>query len=162
MLGQLSTPRLPELGSCDVLAPGTEVSSNGVTIGVPSGGAVDFDTLTYTYPDERVFRAAEIPIAKASVAIDPTLGFEIVWALAPIDTQLCPAAKLSVPNGPAWPSGTAVEFYVHGIDINEAYAPYGGWAKASDGAVSADGTRVETSPGGGIPILSAVGIRKAP
>ena len=69
---------------------------------------------------------------------------------------------LTVSNDTGWPAGTAVEFFVHGTDVGEYWAPWGGWAKVSDGQVSADGKTISTNGGGGVPELSAFGIRKKP
>jgi hypothetical protein len=93
--------------------------------------------------------------------VDASLGFELVVALTPVGTELCPAVVLTLPNSPQWKAGSAVEIFLHGVDVAEAWAPYGGWAKVSDGAVSADGLTIETSPGAGLPALSAVGVRLA-
>jgi hypothetical protein len=94
--------------------------------------------------------------------VDPSLGFGIIVALTPEGTEVCPAAKLTVPNSPGWPAGSAVEIYLHGVDVAEAWAPYGGWAKVSDGIVSSDGASVTTVDGSGLPELSVVGIRRKP
>jgi hypothetical protein len=77
-----------------------------------------------------------------------------------VDTFFCPAAMVTVPNTPGWAAGTAVEFYVHGLSVGQEHVPYGEWAKISDGAVSADGTTISTAAGGGLPVLSAFGIKK--
>lgn len=152
------TPRLPEPGA--PLEAGKEATSGGVTLVLASGTEVDIDTLTYTSPEEEAFRAALIPLEKAPPAVDPSLGLEILYAAAPVETFFCPAAELVVPNTPGWPADTEVEVFVHGVDTSERFVPYGGWAKVSDGRVSADGATVATSPGGGLPVLSAFGIRK--
>jgi hypothetical protein len=143
-------------------AAGKDSVSGGVTLSIPVGGTFEVDTLTYDMPDQQLFRAAEIPIAKAPAAVDPALNLEILYGVGPVETTFCPPAAVTVPNTPAWPAGTAVEFYVHGVDVSEDYAPYGGWAKVSDGAVSADGKTVSTAAAGGLPVLSAFGVRKKP
>ena len=60
-----------------------------------------------------------------------------------------------------WAAGAAVEFYIHGLDVGQEWAPYAGWAKVSDGKVSDDGTEVVTADGQGIPVLSTFGVRLA-
>jgi hypothetical protein len=117
----------------------------------------DFDT-----PDLKKFRAVEVPLAKAPAAVDPSLGFGMVVALTPAAAVLCPAAALSVPNSPAWPAGSRVEVFLHGVDVGEEWAPYAGWARVSGGAVSADGKTIMTDPDGGLPALSVIGIRLTP
>jgi len=46
------------------------------------------------------------------------------------------------------------------VDVEEEWAPYSGWAKISDGAVSSDGTSIVTAAGQGIPQLSVIGIKR--
>lgn len=154
------TVALPAVGVDFV--PGKDAISGGVTLSIPAGGVVEVDTLTYDMPDKQLFRAAEIPIAKAPAAVDPALNLEMLFGVGPVETTFCPSAGVTVPNTPSWPAGTAVEFYVHGVDVSEDFAPYGGWAKASDGAVSADGKTVSSAAGGGLPVLTAFGVRKKP
>ena len=67
-----------------------------------------------------------------------------------------------MPNTAGWPAGTEVELFVHGVSIAREYAPYGGWAKVSDGKVSPDGAAISTDPGGGLPVLSVFGVRRRP
>ncbi len=61
-----------------------------------------------------------------------------------------------------WPAGTAVEFYIHSVSVDQEWAPYAGWAKVSDGAVSADGKTIATADGQGLPVLEVFGIQKKP
>lgn len=145
------------------MTPGTEATSRGVTLTLPSDlDPVDPDPFDFPTADLKKFRAVEVPVAGAPAAVDASLGFGLILALTPSDTVLCPAAKLTAPNSPGWPPGTRVEFFLHGIDVGEEWAPYGGWAKVSGGTVSSDGTTVETEPGGGLPQLSVVGVRRIP
>jgi hypothetical protein len=81
--------------------------------------------------------------------------------MTPVGTILCPAAKMTVENTTGLPPGARVEFFVHGVEVSEEWAPYGGWAHVSDGTVSDDGATISTDDAGGIPIVSVVGIRKA-
>ena len=67
-----------------------------------------------------------------------------------------------MPNDLGWAPGTAVEFWIMTTDTGQEYAPYAGWAKMSDGAVSADGTRASTSSGQGLRLLETFAIRRAP
>lgn len=65
-----------------------------------------------------------------------------------------------MPNSAKWPAGTDVEFVIHGVDVGQEWAAYGKWQKVSDGKVSADGATVSTVDGGGLPVLTAFGVRK--
>jgi hypothetical protein len=142
----------PESGS--ELAPGKVASSRGVELGLVSdSNPVKPDPFDYDTPDLRKFRAAAVSAQDAPAAVDASLGFGILYALTPSGTELCPPATLTVPNS---------EVYLHGIEVDEAWAPYGGWAKVSDGTVSADGKTISTVEGGGLPALSVVGVRLTP
>jgi hypothetical protein len=123
---------------------------------------VEPDPFDFGTPDLRKFRAAAVSTQNPPAAVDASLGFGILYALTPSATELCPPAALTVPNSANFPAGSAVEVYLHGIDIAEVWAPYGGWAKVSDGTVSADGKTISTSEGGGLPALSVIGVRLAP
>ena len=77
-------------------------------------------------------------------------------------SKFCPAAQLRLPNTVGLPSGASVEFLVHSTDVRAEYAPYGTWAKVSEGQVSSDGGSIETAEDGGIPVLGVVGVRVLP
>jgi hypothetical protein len=100
-----------------------------------------------------------VPIAQAPAAVDASLGFEMVIATTPIETKFCPHAELDVPNLPAFAAGAEVEFWLHGDSLEREWAPYGGWAKVSSGSVSADGTRIVTRDGEGVPLLGVFAIK---
>jgi hypothetical protein len=151
----------PETGS--PLEPGKTASSRGFSVTLSADAApVEPDPFDFDTPDLKKFRAVEVPLAKAPAAVDPSLGFGMVVALTPAAAVLCPAAALSVPNSPAWPAGSRVEVFLHGVDVGEEWAPYAGWARVSGGAVSADGKTIMTDPDGGLPALSVIGIRLTP
>lgn len=151
----------PELGA--PMTPGIAATSHGVTLTLATGTTVTIDPFDYEAPDLKKFRAVEIPVDQAPAAVDPSLGLEIIVGLTPTSTTFCPRAALSVPNTPGWKAGAPVEFFLHGIEVTEEFAPYGGWAKVSSGTVSADGKTVDTDSDetAGLPILSVVGVRLA-
>src|SRR5439155_21528611 len=97
-----------------------------------------------TTPADQELRAAAIPVGMAKPVIDPKLNLQILYGVAPAETGFCPAAAVSVPNDAMWPAGTDVEFYIHSVDTAQDWAPYAGWAKVSDGKVSADGKTIST------------------
>lgn len=152
------TPKLPATGA--LLAEGQAATSNGVTITLESGTVIEHDVLLYDTCETQAFRAALIPAGKEPAGLNPALGLEILYAVGPVDTFFCPAAIVTIPNTLGWTAGTAVEFYVHGLSVGQEHAAYGEWAKISDGAVSADGMSISTSAGGGLPVLSAFGVKK--
>jgi hypothetical protein len=143
------------------LAPGRTATSRGASLTLAPNAATSIDVFDFDTPDLRRFRSAEIPEAAWPDAVDRSLGFALVVALTPSGGEICPRAKLSLANTAALPAGARVEFFVHGTEVSEAWAPYGGWAKVSGGAVTSDGASIETDPDGGIPILSVVGVRLA-
>ena len=158
-LGIVKTAALPDVTTGAPMAPGGTATSGGVSLTVPSSASITTDPFLPEGADG--FRAVVIPKEQAPVAVDATKAFEIIVGTAPLETKFCPPAALSVPNSAGWPAGTAVEFWIEGLDITEEWAPYGGWQKTSDGAVSADGATVATDPAGGIAWLSSVvAIRK--
>jgi len=142
------------------MVPGAEATVGNITLSVPAGAEIEVDILVFETEETQRFRAVDIPIAKAPAAADASLGFEMLVATTPVETHFCPHAKLTVPNTAGWPAGTEVEFWYHGIDPGEEWAPYAGWAKVSGGKVSADGTTISTNDGEGIPELSVFGIKK--
>ncbi len=156
----ITTAKLPPVGEGDTFAAGASVKSGGMIIDVPAGGSVVVDELLYPEPGDQVFRAAEIPTTE-NTPLDPAMGFEMLFGVAPMETIFCPAATLHVPNTPGWEAGAAVEFFIQGVEIGQHWAPYGEWQKVSDGKVSEDGLEVVTAEGQGIPVLSSVAVRLA-
>lgn len=124
-----------------MFAVGASAKSNSITIDVPAGGSVTVDELTYEDPSTQTFRVALLPADAVAPAVDPALGLEIVYGAAPMETEFCPAATLHAPNTLGWAAGAAVELFIHGLEVGQEWAPYGGWAKVSDATVSADGDR---------------------
>jgi hypothetical protein len=161
-LGKQATFAFDPLALGAPLVPGQGAVSNGITLTVsPEPVSIAPDLVDFGTPDLQKFRAVEVPIDEVPPAVDPSLSFGMVVALTPSTTVICPAAALSVPNSPGWKAGARVELFLHGIDVTEEWAPYGGWAKVSGGAVSTDGKMIVTDPEGGLPQLSVVGIRLA-
>lgn len=154
-----TTVRLPASGAD--LTQSLEVTSGEVTLTQADGGAVHLNHIDIPQSDQRLFRAAFMDPGQATPTLDATLGLEALYGLAPTGTTFCPAARLTVPNRPRWAVGTPVEFFLHGIDVRQSWAPYGGWAKFSDGQVNADGT-ISTDADGGLPLVSTFGIRRRP
>ncbi len=160
------------------LTPGTPATSGDVTVAVPAGGTVGIDTLVYGTPDSQELRTVGLPLANsgpvlASAPAGVGADFALLYGVAPSETIFCPAAKVTVAlphttsatgNDLGWTAGTAVEFWITTVDTGQTYAPYAGWAKMSDGVVSADGASVSTADGphGGFTFLENFAIRKAP
>lgn len=157
-LGKVHSVRLPEPGTGELLAKGETAHSNGLELSVPAGSTLGFDRFTYRGPEELDLRAVRLPLDGSLEFIDPSFEFGVVFAAAPTETTFCPPAKLTIENSAGWDPGQAVDVYLHGIDVNEEWAPYGGWAKVSDAVVSQDGTRIETTEPG-LPVLGVLGFK---
>jgi hypothetical protein len=143
------------------MEPGKSATSRGATLTLASNATIAVDPFDFDTDDLQKFRSAEVPEASWPQVVDRSLDFVLLVALTPSDAEFCPAARLTLANTLGLAPGTRVEFFLHGTDVIERWAPYGGWAKVSDGEVSADGASIETDPSGGIPVLSAVGVRLA-
>lgn len=158
-LGTVPSVRLPALGEGEALVPGESASFGGLTLLLAPGSGIRFDTIIFRTPEEKQLRALPIPLEAAPGGVASDLGFEIVYAATPSATEFCPPAALSIENSADWDPGTEAEVWLHGVDITEAWAPYGGWAKVSDARVSEDGLRIETTDPG-LPVLGVLGFKR--
>ncbi|MEP7051925.1 MAG: hypothetical protein ABJB12_16290 [Pseudomonadota bacterium] len=158
-LGTIIALPLPPVTEGAAFPKSGKVSNGDVTLSLAKGTQTVHDTLTYDSDTDLVFRSVPIPIADSSAALDPSFGFELGYALAPLGTTFCPAAQLNLANSLDWPSGTEVEVFIQGLNADQAWAPYGTWVKVAEGSVSADGSSIHTTSGG-IPILSAIAVRR--
>jgi hypothetical protein len=150
------------------LTPGMNATSGDVTVSIPAGGSVGFDIAHSTCGDVQMFRAVNIPLTNEGPILDAVTvgdggpaGFKLLYGVTPAETWICPGAKVTValPSGLGWAPGVAVEFWIMTTDAGQTYAPYGGWAKMSDGVVSADGKSVATVDGAGFVYLENFAIR---
>lgn len=155
-LGTIGTPRLPAEGAC--LSPGTTVESGGVRLTTLDEALIELLPLDYPEPDQRTFRAAELPLALAPPGLDGGEGLEAIFALAPVGAAICPGATLDLPNTPGYEPGTEVDILIHGTDVEELWVPYGGWRVVATGRVDDTGERIETIDGF-LPIITDVGVR---
>jgi hypothetical protein len=155
-LGTIATPRLPSPGEC--LEPGRTVQSGGVSLTLAEDAKVEVLALDYPEPDDRTFRAAELPLELSPPALAAGEGLDAVFALAPTGAVVCPPATVELPNTPGYPPGTEVELLVHGVDIEEDWAPYAGWAVFATGRVDDAGERIRTVDGG-LSMISDIGVR---
>jgi hypothetical protein len=150
---------LPELGRGEPLVAGLTASSAALSLTLTPEAEIEFDRLTYQGEAELALRAVQVPLEGAPEVIDPALGFELVYAATPMETRFCPPAQLKLENLEGWEPETEVEIWLHGIDITEEWAPYGGWAKVSEAVVSADGRRIESTVPG-LPVLGVLGFKR--
>lgn len=159
----LVTPKLPPFAQGAKLAAGTIMQSANTSLEIEPKGVFEVDVLLFDDPATQVYRAAPIPAA----VMDPSVvtagpKLEVFHALGPTGTLLCPPAKFKIPNEAGWAAGTSVEFFVLGMEVSEVWAPYGEFAKVSDGHVDSDGKTISTTDGQGLPILGIIGVRRAP
>jgi hypothetical protein len=157
-LGTVQSVRLPEIGLGEPLTPGTSPEFGGLRLTIAKGATVGIDGITFQTEEEQLLRAVEIPLENAPAVVDRSLGFELLYAATPTDTKFCPPAALSVDNTVDWAPGANVEVWLHGVDVTEEWAPYGGWAKVASARVSADGARIETTKPG-LPVLGVLGFK---
>jgi hypothetical protein len=160
----INTGKLSDMPGA-ALTPGQDATSGDVTLSIPGDASVCF-YVTYDTPDSQLFRAVSIPLANEVpwLASAGVTGFQLLYGVTPSETPICPPAKVTValpsPNTTGWSPGDAVEFWITTADTGQQYAPYAGWAKMSDGAVSADGKTVSTADGQGFIVLENFAIRK--
>lgn len=162
-LGALVTAPLPATGA--PLTPGGTATSGGVTLTLPSPLDITFDlSLGYMSADKQAFRAVALPLDdQEKPVIEPSgLTPGMLYGVSPAETVFCPSVKVTVPNTPGWLAGSAVDFYVLGLDPGEVYVAYGAWQKLSAGHVSADGASVSTDDDGGFPVLESFMVVKGP
>lgn len=158
--GNLTTAALPAAGA--PFAPGAAAVSAGVSLSLPAGATATIDTLNYSTPDQQLFRIVQIPVEKeTAVPGIAQYAFVLLFGATPLETQFCPVAAITVPNNaiPPLPANSAVEFWGLGLDVGQAWAPFGDWAKLSDGQVSADGTTIATAPNQGFAVLETFAVR---
>lgn len=154
-LGTFTTVRLPSFDEGTPLMPGETVTSAGVSLTLAADAGVEVDILTYEDETEHGFRAVAVPSdALARLDQDFVLGF----ALAPVETHICPNPSLTIENSTELAPGTELELYILGLDVLEEWAPYAGWEYVGDGQVSSDGTTLDFPDG--VPLLTAIGIRE--
>lgn len=156
-VGTLVAARLPSAGA--TLAPGGTAASGGVTLELAADAEVIVDSLSYPLPEDQALRAVALPVVQSSALVASTSGIGIIYGMGPTGTLVCPPAALSVPNSAGWAAGSEVEVLLLGADVGEDWAPYGAWSKVADAVVSADGTTVATTAGGGLPIIGTIALR---
>lgn len=156
-LGTLTTARLPDYAESVPLAAGKTVTSGGVTLTLATKAQVVVNALDYETEQQQGFRAVAIPEA-ALTRLDP--DFVAGYALSPLETRICPSPSLSLENAGDLAPGTALELYLLGLDVEEAWAPYGQWLMIGEGAVSDDGASLDFPDG--VPLLTAVAVKVKP
>ena len=140
----------------------TNLANGDVTLSLAAGTEIHISIIDNPDANARTFRSVTFsPTDGTFPGVDPALNLEMLYGMAPYDMVFCPAAKMTVPNPNNWTAGAAVEFYLHGTKTFDHNAPYGGWAKVADGAVSSDGTTVSTNDGQGIPEVGLIGLKLA-
>jgi hypothetical protein len=157
--GKLGTAKLSGKPGASLTA-GADAVSGDVTVSVPSGAAIGIDTLVYATADQQLFRAVSVPLTNLGPVLPASpAGFGLVFGLAPSETTICPPAKVTVavPVSLGWAAGSPVEFWITSIDVAQTFSPYAGWAKVSDGTVSADGKTATTTTG--FPVLENFAVR---
>jgi hypothetical protein len=156
-LGTLIAVALPDFAEGAPLVAGESATSAGVTLKLDASAMVEIDTLSYEEASEWGFRAAMI---SGDALTQLGQDFRVAYALAPLETAICPSPALSIDNDAGLAAGTELELFSLGLDVLEEWAPYAGWEKMGDGVVSPDGASLEFPDG--LPVLTAIGIREKP
>lgn len=156
-LGTLTTVRLPDYADSVPLAPGESATSGGVTLTLAAGARIEVNALDYETAEQQGFRAVQLPEAALAQLGQ---GFDVAYALSPLETRICPSPELRLINGSELPAATELELYLLGLDVEEHWAPYGQWLKVGEGVVSDDGTTLEFPDG--VPVLTAIGVKVKP
>lgn len=159
-LGDQITVALPAVETGSPFEPGATLTSSGVELELSDDTKVELVLLGFS-KEEQVFVAAEFP-TNAFPAAASEESLDAMFALGPLKTKFCPPAKLRLPNSAALPAGARVEFLFHSTDVHADYAPYGEWAKVSEGEVTSEGDWIETDDEGGVPVLGVLGVRVLP
>jgi hypothetical protein len=153
-LGTLTTVSLPAFEDGAPLVAGEEATSGDVTLSLANDARVEIDTLTYEEESQFGFRAAKLP--EATLALFEQ-DFAVAYALSPVETRICPSPVLRIANTSNLPAGAALELFILGLDVSEAWAPYATWHEVGEGNVSDDGLTLELQDG--LPLLTAIAIR---
>ena len=158
-LGELVALPLPTYAQGAAFPKSGRLKNGDLTLFIESNTRVVHDILTYGDESKLVFRTVAVPLVESALAFPQSFGFELAYALAPLGTTFCPAARLSLENSAGFSAETELEVFVQGLDTSESWAPYGSWVKVAEARVSSDATRIETTSGG-IPILSSIAVRR--
>jgi hypothetical protein len=154
--------KMPDFSAGMPFAAGETLSQGGVSITID--GAAEWQHSCVDYPEEsqRVFRGAVVDIqswtAAESPQIDQTLGITHIVVAMPLGTHVCPGVTMTWDNVTSLAAGAEVDIYENGAKTFNHYAPYGKWAKVSEGVVDSDGTTITTKDGMGIESLGTFGI----
>ncbi|MFO0676194.1 MAG: hypothetical protein U0169_06650 [Polyangiaceae bacterium] len=163
-LGDVRVPKLPPstvlLPSSPTTAP-TTVTSGDLTLSIPSGTSARIE-LELTTPEEQSFRVKEIPIGIAPPFVDPSLGLDALWAVAPWKTTFDPGVSVRLRNVRAYPAGTAVKLFAQDGDTSAGNTkPLGVLHEVAQGHVSEDGSVLVFDGGPPLSVLTWLAVRRA-
>jgi hypothetical protein len=156
-LGTLIATPLPAYAEGAPLVAGSAVRSSGVTLTLSDDAQVVVNEIDYELAEQQGLRAAPLP---AETLTRLNQDFIVAYGLSPLETRICPSPALTLDNTTELEAGTALELYLLGLDVEEAWAPYGHWQHVGDGVVSDDGKTLEFPDG--IPLLTAIGVKVKP
>jgi hypothetical protein len=173
-LGDLPLLQMPATGP-DVIvdtdmmgAPAQSVTSNGVTLDIDDGVALNLGFDDAILGEEgKKFIALQVPAEQHASYIDPSLNVTLLYAFYPFESSFRLAAdisqyakaRLSFPNDAGWPAGTPVEMLALGTYIFPEWLTPAVFEVVATGVVSTDGSTIETNPGEGFEHLTWVGVR---
>lgn len=160
--GTVRVIRMDDFSAGIPINPGETASQGGVSITLAGDAELQHSCVDYPEESQRVFRGAVVDItswtAAESPQIDQSLGITHIVVAMPLGTHICPGVDMTWDNVTGLAAGAEVDIYENGAKTFKHYAPYGRWAKVSEGVVDSDGTTITTKSGMGIESLGTFGI----
>ena len=155
----------------DPSAPAQTLTSAEVTLEVPQGVQIQLEFDDVALGDEgRTYKVLRVPAERQTAFVPDELGVAAVWAFYPFEASFRPladpfaltTARLSFPNDSGLPASSAVELLALGSFVFPTWVTPATFEVVATGQVTADGLRIEMSPGEGVSYLTWIGIRPAP
>jgi hypothetical protein len=160
--GTVRVIRMPAFSSGVAINPGETATQGGVSLTLAADAELQHSCVDYPDENQRGLRGAVVDVRTWTAAetpqIDASLGIEVIVVAMPLGTHICPAAEMTFDNEAGYAASSEVDIYINGAKTFKHYAPYGQWAKISEGVVSADGTTITTKDGMGLSTLGTFGI----
>lgn len=166
MSAPLSVPRYTsegiELPESMTIASETRATAGAVTLVFAAGSRLEFDFEDFELGAlGRRVRVAEVPLDRAPPFAAEGMARGPVFALGPFALKIDRPVGLRVANRAMLPAGSSVEFIAMGDDILSETPTAGHAVVVARGAVSTDGTTIESMAGQGLRSLTWLGVRPA-
>ncbi len=160
--GTVRVVRLADFADGVAINPGETAAQGGVSITLAAEAEIQHSCVDYPEENQRVFRGAVVDVTGWDDAekpqIDDSLGIEALVVAMPLGSHICPGVEMTFDNVNGYAAESEVDIYINGAKTFKHYAPYGQWAKVSEGVVSADGMTITTKENMNIELLGTYGI----